>query len=91
MLPSPSPLSQDKLGSSRSHSQGTFSMSVREKYVGNILKWVMSLPPSQTMMSFLSEPFSWQRFVLVSAIVTVLTAAKKWLWIFYSTVGRDFT
>jgi len=42
-----------------------------------------------SFLQLLSEPFSWQRFFLASAVVTMLTDVKRWLWIFAHTIGRD--
>ena len=47
------------------------------------------LPFQWSFFQVLSEPFSWQRLVLASAVVTMLTDVKRWVWIFANTIGRD--
>ena len=47
------------------------------------------LPFQWSFLQVLSEPFSWQRLVLASAVVTMLTDVKRWVWIFANTIGRD--
>ena len=47
------------------------------------------LPFQWSFLQVLSEPFYWQRLVLASAVVTMLTDVKRWVWIFANTIGRD--
>ena len=52
-------------------------------------KMEKSLPFQWSVLQLLSDPFSWQRFILASAVVTMLTDVKRWIWIFANTVSRD--
>ena len=63
----------------------------RKSKKGHAIRIMMekSLPFQWSFLQLLSEPFSWQRFFLASAVVTMLTDVKRWLWIFAHTIGRD--